>query len=172
MADKNTAGKIALGGILLAFVVIILYAESVLPTGKFSLYVLSSFFAAAILIHFGVKTAWLFYGTSCLLSLILLPEKLSLVPYILFFGVYAIIKYLIEKLDKPVTRYLLKYLFFNAVLAVSYLIAGQFIAEEALTSLPVWGVISGFQLLFMIYDYVFTLFIRYYYDRIRKYIRF
>ncbi len=172
MAEKNTARKIALGGILLAFVVIILYAESFLPTGKFSLYVLSSFFTAAILIHLGVKTAWLFYGASCLLSLILLPEKLSLVPYILFFGVYAIIKYLVEKLNKPVISYLLKYLFFNVVLAVSYLIAGQFIAEEALTSLPVWAVIAGLQLLFLIYDYVFSLFIRYYYDRIRKYIRF
>jgi hypothetical protein len=39
----STAKRIALSGVLLALVVIVLYAESIAPTSKLTLYALSSF---------------------------------------------------------------------------------------------------------------------------------
>lgn len=168
----NRAKRIALMGVLLALVVITLYAESVIPTGKLSLYALSSFFTAVVIIEAGIKSGWLFYVSASLLSLILLPEKLAIIPYVVFFGVYGIIKYYIEKACGKLTGYVLKFLVFNASVLISYLFAKNFISQEAFEALPLWVAIPVLQFIFFVYDYVYSLFIEYFQLKIRKIIKF
>jgi uncharacterized membrane protein YedE/YeeE len=115
----STAKRIALSGVLLALVVIVLYAESIAPTSKLTLYALSSFFVSVIVMESGVGSGWFFYVASSLLSLIIVPDKLDLVPYFAFFGVYGILKYYIERLNKLILEYILKYAFFNVCLVAA-----------------------------------------------------
>lgn len=163
--------KVALGGILLALTVIILYAESVMPTSKLSLYALSSFFVSVIVIESGIRAGWIFYVASSLLALIIIPDKIALIPYLVFFGVYGIIKFYVEKLNKPVLEYIFKVAYFNACLAAAFLLIKEFFLESVRVDFPWWAVIAVLEVVFIIYDYVYTLFIQYYNQKIKKMIR-
>lgn len=159
---------ITLGGILAALTVILLYAESVIPGGKLSLYALSSFFSAVMVIEGGIKTGWVFYLVTSLLAFIIVPDKPGLVPYFIFFGIYGIIKSYIERVGKIVIEYILKILFFNICLALAYVIVKAFFITTLSGSIPMIFIIIAMEIVFIIYDYVYTLFIHYYFERIKK----
>lgn len=163
--------KLALGGILGALTVICLFLATVSPTGRLSLYALSSFFISIVIIETGIKAGWLFYIATVLLSAILVPEKLEIVPYAIFFGIYGIIKYYIEKINRAVLEYVLKYLYFNICMAAAVLVIKEFLMEGIKVQLPWWIIITVFEVVFIIYDMVYTRFIAYYADRIRPRLR-
>ncbi|HEX3029347.1 MAG TPA: hypothetical protein VHT34_08600 [Clostridia bacterium] len=169
--NNFSSKKIALSGMLLALVIIALYLASFLP-GKLSLYALSSFLVAVIIIEFNVKAGWIFYIASCLLSLII-PDKLSILPYILFFGIYGIIKMYIEMLRKIIIEYILKLLFFNTFLLAAFLMLQKLdLIPAKLQGMPIWIAAAVLQLVFLLYDYIYTMFIQYYCNRIKKFINF
>lgn len=158
---------IALNGVLGALAVICLLLADVLPTSKISLYALSSFFVSIAIIEGGIRAGWIFYAATAILGSIIVPDKISIVPYALFFGVYGIIKFYIEKLNRIVIEYVLKVVFFNACAAI-IILAAQSLFEAGLTSRFPWValVIAG-EIIFLVYDFVYTLFINYYRDRLR-----
>jgi len=171
--EKNgfSARKLTLGGILLALSVIVLYFATSLPTSRLSLYALSSFFVSVIVMEAGVKTGWLYYISSSLLSFFLLHNKAALVPYIVFFGVYGIVKYYVEKIDKPVFEYVLKLVYFNVCVAAAYVFIKEVFLESIEIKFP-WPVaLILLQVIFIVYDYVYTLFIRYYDRKLKKMLR-
>lgn len=132
------------------------------------MFALSSFFTAVIVMEFGTKNGWFFYIASSLLAVILIPEKAGIFPYIIFFGIYGLIKYYIERLDKIILEYFLKLVYFNISLAAVALLIKQFFLDYIKLDFPWWAVIIIFEVAFIIYDYVYTLFIRYYKDKLRK----
>lgn len=160
--------KTALNGILAALVIIILYGEFIIPTAKLSMYALSSFFIAIITIESGIRASWLFYIVTSLLALIIIPDKIGLVPYFVFFGIYGIVKYYAEKAKKTIIEYALKMIFFNMCLAAGFLTARELLLVNINISFPIWVFIILFESVFLIYDYVFTLFIQYYQAKIRS----
>ncbi|MGI6528040.1 MAG: hypothetical protein ACOX25_11880 [Caldicoprobacterales bacterium] len=167
--NKPSRSKaIALSGIFLALTVLVLYAESLVPTGRLSLYALSSLFVSVIVIEAGIQAGWLFYLGSSLLAFIAVPDKLGLFPYYTFFGLYGIIKYYTEKAAGRVAEYLMKYAFFNLSLVLTWLLARAVLLGNLEVKLPLWIVIIGLESAFIIYDLVYTLFIQTYRERIRK----
>jgi len=88
--------------------------------------------------------------------------------YIIFFGIYAIVKYYIEKLNNLAVEYVLKYVYFNAVLIISY-VAVKFIFIRSLNLKYPWIVIIlALEVAFLIFDYVYTLFIQYYRTKLKS----
>lgn len=166
--NKLNTGKIALNGILGALALICLFLATVLPTNRLSLYALSSFFISVVIVESGIKAGWLFYVSTALLALIILPEKLGLVPYIIFFGFYGILKYYIEKLDKLILEYILKFIYFNLCIGTAWLLIRQFFIAEITVRLPWFVVIIVLEIIFLIYDFVYTLFVAYYRDKLKK----
>lgn len=163
--------KLALSGILLALAVLTLYAESIVPTSKLSLYALSSFFVSVIVMESGIKAGWLFYIASSLLALILIPDKIGLIPYLIFFGIYGILKFYIEKLNRLVPEYTLKMIYFNACLATAYFFVKEFFLGSVRIDYPWWAVVIGIEIVFVVYDYVYTMFIQYYNQKLKKILR-
>jgi hypothetical protein len=163
----SNAKRLTLGGVLIALTLIVLYAESVLPTSKLSLYVISSFFVSVIVIESGIRTAWIFYIASSLMALIIIPDKIAMIPYVVFFGVYGIIKFYIERLGKLIAEYILKFGYFNLCLLIAVLLIKEFFLDSLGVSFPLWIVIVGLEAVFLVYDYVYTLFIQYYNRKIR-----
>ena len=159
---------IALSGILLALVILALYAESLTPTAKLSLYALSSLFVSIIVIESGIRAGWIFYFASSLLAFIIVPDKLGLVPYFVFFGIYGNMKYYIEKLKKIIFEYILKLAYFNLCLLLALIVIKEFLMEAVIISLPWWLIVLGLEVVFLIYDYAYTLFIQYYNHKLRK----
>jgi hypothetical protein len=172
MGNKSTFNirRIALGGILAALTVTVLFVEAVAPVNKLSLYALSSFFVSIVIIELGVASGWLFYAVTCLLAFLITPDKLALIPYLVFFGLYGIVKYYIEKLDKLIPEYILKILFFNLVMAGAVLLAEKLMLDIVKLEFPWWIVAVVFEVVFLVYDYVYTLFIRYYSHRLRRFL--
>jgi len=159
--------RIAFNGIIAALTVIALFAASVLPTSRLSLYALSSFFSAVIIIEFGIRNGWIFYISSCLLALIIVPNKIEVLPYIIFFGVYGIIKFYIEKLGKIVVEYFLKLAFFNISMFTAIFFIKQVFVESIRINFPWWVIIILFEIVFIVYDYIYTLFIQYYVKKLK-----
>ncbi len=173
ITNNFSAKRIALSGILIALTVITLLFASVMPTGRLSLYALSSFFVSIIIVEYGVKWGWAFFAASSLAALAVIPVKIRTVPYIIFFGVYGIIKLYIEKLNNIVLEYILKLLYFNLCLAASVYLFKELFIQGAWTDLdfPWWIIVAGLEIIFLIYDYVYTLFIQYYRMRLKRIIK-
>jgi len=163
--------RVALNGILGAFAVICLVFAAVLPTNRISLYALSSFFVAVSIIESGVKSGWIFYAATSMLAFILVPNKLGIIPYVIFFGIYGIVKYYIEKLDKIVLEYVIKFVFFNICAGITALALRQLFSVDLTIALPWWAMAAALEIVFFLYDFVYTLFIRYYEEKLRKWVK-
>lgn len=171
VVKNSPARKAAYGGILAACVLIVLFLATILPTNRIFLYGLSSVFIAVMILEYGTAAGWIFYIATSLLALIIIPQKLRLIPYILILGHYGVFKTLIERLNKG---------FFEAVLKLAVLNIGFLLSYLSFTTLfklninlpfhPAF-IILAVQPLFIIYDFVFTLCIRFYLDRIKPTIK-
>ena len=170
----SRTGKMVLSGVLAAIVVIVIYVENILPVNKLSLYTLSSFLISIVIIEAGIRSGFLFYITTSLLIFMIVPDKFSVVPYMMFFGIYGIFKYFIEKINKTAVEMIVKYIVFN-VLFFSICFAmilfglangiGDFITEKIFLpdmKIPLIFFIIILQILFFVYDYVYSKFIIYY----------
>jgi len=164
-ASGNTR-KLALTGILSAVVVIALVLESIAPTGRLGFYVLAAFVLSVVILECGIQFAWAGYAVTSLAGFIAVPEKLNVIPYIAFFGVYTLLKYHIECLRKVWLEILLKLCAFNLFLWPAWSLAKTFLPEPLTKG---WGVLAAgvvLQILFLLYDLLFTLWIRFYSEKI------
>lgn len=170
-SSKDKTRKIALTGILSAFIVIVLFLESIVPTGRLGFYVLAGFILSIVMLEAGVKWAWAAYVVTCASGLLLIPEKLNVLPYVLFFGIYTILKFHIESLRKPWLEILLKFAAFNLFLWPAWSIAKVFLPPSLTqgTMIIVAGIIL--QVVFAIYDILFTAWIRFYFEKIASKVR-
>jgi len=159
--------KIALNGILGALAVISLLLATIMPTNRLSFYALSSFFISVAIVESGIKAGWLFYAATSLLSLIIVPEKLGLIPYVLFFGIYGIVKYYIEKLNKLIIEYVLKFIYFSICLGIAILTVSQLFNTGLIAKMPWWLLVIALESIFFVYDFVYTLFINYYREKLK-----
>lgn len=171
-----TAKHIALGGVLTALTIIILYLSLLIPTNTLTLLTLASFMIPLALIRGNLKTAILVYITASLLSIMFFPPNIALL-YITFFGCYGIIKSFIERLDNLLLECPLKFVFFNVVFCLCFNVFQSFLGMQLLEPLKIliqrllptlkiepflmlWFLS---QVVFVIFDYALTLLIDMYY---------
>ncbi len=161
MNNGTRVKSITLSGILLAFTVICVFLAAVLPTSKLSLYAVSSLFMAVIVIEFGTRAGWAFYLASAILSALLVP-RLEVIPFIVFFGVYGLIKLYIERIHSRALEYVLKLGYFNICLILGLVFLKELILNGVNLTAPVYIVAAILEVVFIVYDYIYTLFIRFY----------
>jgi hypothetical protein len=97
MGDKSK--KLARSAILLAIMMIFIYLRTIIPGYQLAFYFLASLIPGIVIIEYGLKQGIIFIVASFILSLIMPIDKISLLLFYSFFGVYAVIKYLIEKIS-------------------------------------------------------------------------
>jgi hypothetical protein len=161
--------NIAIGGICLAGSVLSVFIASIVPGAELTLYAVSSIFVAVLIIEAGLRGGWMMYGGTILLCLILIPNKLALIPYVFFFGLYGIIKYFAEQRRQPVVQLAMKAFVFLVVFGIGYLFFREiFFGNIQLPDFPVpILVLVGLAFLFL-YDFIFTQLIQLYRKRIRR----
>ncbi|MGE5633095.1 MAG: hypothetical protein ACM3TR_18665 [Caulobacteraceae bacterium] len=159
--------KIAFGGVFAGLTVVLVYMAFIMPTGKLTLYFLSSLPIAFSVVEFGAGVGAVVYFGAGILSFLITGNIYAAVPFILFFGHYPILKCFIEKNRKALTEVLLKLAVFNASAAVIFLLIGKLLWN----TIP--DVILNYKILlvvlvilaqgaFLAYDYVFSRLIFYY----------
>ena len=166
---SRSASRVALGGVLAALSLLLLYGATLLPSGRIGMVAVAGLIPAAGVISGGVGTGFLCYGATGLLGLLLLPDKGCALLYALFFGLYPMVKYAVERLRKLPVELVLKLAFFNLILVIVWFgfsaLLLPLLPELMRTPLPLF---VGGNVVFLIYDYGFSKLITCYASRIRK----
>ena len=118
MRGSRGVYRVALTAVLAAVSLILLYLSTLLPTGRMGIVALAGLTPAAAVVSSGVGAGVLCYAGTGILALILLPDKGGALLYLLFFGLYPIVKYAVERLRRLPLELFLKLVFFNGVLTV------------------------------------------------------
>ena len=169
--------RVAFSSVMTALAVVCLFAASVAPSAKIALLAVSSVFGSVCTAEYGPKYGLLHYAGVALLSLLLIPKKTYALAYIVLLGYYPVIKMYIEKLNKRWLEWALKILLFNVVLVAAYLVFQVFFlptVESAVTKLTLtylpW-IVLALEVIFILYDYVLSYIITYYYKVLQKKMR-
>ena len=169
---KRSAHRISLAAMFTSLSLLFLYMASVLPTMRVAMYFLSSVFVMGMILEEEIGLAFLMFTAVSLLSLLLMPNILRVIPYVLFFGHYGIGKFYIESNVKDkVIRYVIKLLYFNVALVLMYLLAKEVLLEDVLDiGIAFWLVVVLAELAFVVYDWLFTKVTGYYFEHIRRFL--
>lgn len=158
---------IAYLGVLLGLNQLFIILSSIIETNTIIFFAAAALIIGVVIVEFGGKSGVVFYVASCLLGFFLAFNKVEIITYIIFFGMYSAIKYWIEiKIENRIIQMSMKSIYFNISLLAMYFVIRMFIILKIF-----WWMILVVQILFLIYDYSFTLFINYYIDKIRPKVR-
>lgn len=150
-------------GVLLGLNQLFIILSSVIETNTLILMAGAALIIGIVIVEFGGRNGFIFYIASCILGFFLTFNKIELITYILFFGLYSIVKHIFEiKINGRTMQYAAKFIYFNIDLAVMYFTLKLFMPFE-----PAWWMIPVAQALFLVYDYAFTVFISSYSDKIK-----
>ncbi|NFE41144.1 hypothetical protein EXN64_04865 [Clostridium botulinum] len=156
------SSNIAKGGIFTAISFLLIYLSTILPVNKLSLLATASAIIPIAIISTNAKNGFLVYlSTSILCSIVVGISRISVIFYIVFFGLYGIIKYYIERLNKLYIEIILKFAFFNICLIVLLYIYKLFFQGITIINKYIYMYFIVAQIDFIVFDYVLTLFIFY-----------
>ena len=124
---KN-AKQIALGGILGAIAVTVLFLGGLIPVSTYICPVLCMLILQTVLNFCGRRMAWAWYAMVSFLALLLGPDK-EAAALVLLLGYYPIIK---PKMDRLPLKTLWKLVFFNAVTVLMYTAVVAVLGLEAI----------------------------------------
>lgn len=173
---KEKSVKASFGGISAALSIIIMSVFSIFPSMTYAAPVICGIFITIAVIEFNSKFAFAVYFAVSVLSVMVVPNKESAVFYALFFGIYPILKGIIESKTKGAVSWIIKYLFFNIAIIIGYLICAKLLnipydeigVFGKFTLLFLWG--SG-NVSFLIYDIAFTRIVTLYVYKWQKYVK-
>ena len=163
--------KIAYLGVLLALNQVFIFLSSIVKTNTLALFSLAALMIGIVIVEFGVKNGILFYIASSILGFFLTTSQLEIVTYILFFGLYSIVKYAVEKAAfqmkfARIFEMAAKLMFFNLTAISIY-----FILKGIVNIHIYWWLIIIAELAFIAYDYAFSVLINYYIRKIQPKIK-
>lgn len=159
--------KMVVSAVLSALGVAIMYLGSVVDVLDLTLDAAASMIIIFAFIEIGTKYAWLIYGVTAVLTLLLLPAKLPGLMYLLFIGYYPILKASFERLHFVIS-WILKLSLFNTaflliILAVNYLFKIPDTGFDFTPLLIIFGNIT-----FVLYDFASSTIITLYLVKLRR----
>ena len=149
--------KIATGGLISALSLLFLYLCSVVPSGKIAMICISSFCIGLCVALINIRFSVVAYIAVSILGLILLPNKIIPLLFILFFGNYPVAKLFLEKITNTYLMWLVKIIVFNIYAVVTYFMVTRFIDVEINFAVPIIILIANFA--YVIYDFAFSIFV-------------
>ena len=170
MRSRGAAGKVAYPAILSALALILVYLGSMAPTGNWGIVAAAGLLPAAAVISVNLAAGFLCWAAVSILAFLLVPDKFCVLLFGALFGLYPMVKSLVERPRKKPLEFVLKLAFFNAAFTVIYLTMAAAVAE----SLPqvlgssVWVLYAVANVVFLLYDYGFSKLIALYIARIQR----
>lgn len=170
MRRKSAAVKVAYPAILGALALVLVYLGSIAPTGSWGIVAAAGLLPGLAVISVGLKAGLLCWAGVSLLAFLLVPDKFCVLLFGALFGLYPVVKSLVEGLRRKPLEYLLKLAFFNAAFTLVYLtMAGAVAASlpEALGG-SAWVLYGAANVVFLLYDYGFSRLIGLYIARVQR----
>lgn len=169
MKKRTAAGTVVYAAILGALALIFLYLGNLLPTGRWGIAALAGLMPAGAIISAGMTSGVICWLGVSILGFFLVPDKLVVMLFALLFGLYPIVKNLIEGMRKLVPEYILKILFFNLSFTVIFLAMKTAVLDSLPVALSVaWLLYLVGNGVFLLYDYGFSKLIALYMSRIYR----
>ncbi len=172
-SSVKKSAKTALGGIITALSVVLMFMTSVIPTLTYALPAAAGFLITLVVIEIDKKWAVGVYAAVSILSILLVADKEAALMYIFFFGYYPILKAVFEKKFKSVLLWLLKFAVFNvgvicAFFITTYVFMIPFDEMEEYGSVAAWGLLAAGNVIFLLYDFAMSNLIQLYFLKWRK----
>ena len=170
MRKNSAAARVAYPAILSALALMLVYLGSIAPTGSWGIVAAAGLLPAAAVISVNLTAGFLCWAAAAILAFLLVPDKFCALLFGALFGLYPMVKSLVERLRKKPLEYVLKLAFFNAAFTVIYLT----MAAAVMASLPralgssVWALYGAANVIFLLYDYGFSKLIALYINRIQR----
>lgn len=165
---KNSTYLVALGGMLAALSVALMFFSALIPVGRMIFPAAAGILLVCAVYELGEGFAFLIFAVVGLLSL-LLPDKAEAVYYILFLGHYPIVKSFLERVQNRLLNWILKLAVFNlcavAALAVIIYLLGL---TPALLRFGIPLVWLALNVAFVVYDIAISGVAKVYVTRIGK----
>ena len=170
--NHNSAALVALVGVLTALSLIFLYASAFLPTGRMGMVAIAGVFPAGAVVSAGLKAGVFCYGATGILALLLLPDKAAALLYLLFFGLWPVLKSLTERLPSRGAEWCCKLALFNGILALFWFGLRSLLLPFLPKALDqTWLVWLVGNVAFVIYDIGFSKLIAFYVARVHRVLR-
>jgi len=171
MKDMNFGKKtysVSLSAMFTALSLIFLYLAVIVPAGNLIFYFVSSLFVSGMVVEHKPFYALLVYIASSLLGLLIVPNLLMVLPYVMLFGHYGIGKYIFEKYLSKTLSYIMKLLYYNVGIVLIYLFAYSVFFEGLLAQIPLLALIAIAQVVFVVFDFVYSKVLLWYYLNVRR----
>lgn len=167
--------KITFASIMTALTLVCLFGSTYIPTGKIALLALTSMCMLATVCECGIRVAWIQFIATSLLALLLIPAKTQAFIFLGIVGYYPILKLHIESIKNLKLEWLVKIMFFNALLIIVFFVL-KYVILNYLSLGPIMDLILAntvivvliSEIAFVCYDYFLSFFARYYNQVIRK----
>ena len=153
----SKSGKIALGGLLTALGVVLMFLTGLIPIGTYALPAIAGVLLIVAVIEIGAKWAWMIYAAVAVLSLLFAADKEAALLFVLFFGYYPVLKSFLERISNKVLSWISKFAVFNVAVVACFFLAVNFLQlpEDSFTVfgfyLP-WVFLIPGNAVFLIYD--------------------
>jgi len=119
---RSQASKIAFCGLIIALSMVFMMF-TFMPNFTYALPALAGVMLVMVVIEVSIKFAFVSYLAVVILSIIIAPDKFSVLLYALFFGYYPILKALFEKAKSSLNMWIYKIISFNIVIVLIYFLA-------------------------------------------------
>ena len=174
MTGKEKTKRLTTCAMLSALGVVLLWLGALIEVVDISMAVIASLLCVFAVIEYGSGAAFMVFGVTAVLSVILLPSKAPAAMYLLFFGYYPIIKEKLEKLPR-ITSWIVKEAIFNVALAAMLLLSHLLLFPGIAFGSKLYyyaGLALIAEFVFPVYDFALTRLITLYLFRLRKRFRF
>ena len=169
---RGGAARTALVGLLTGLSLICLYLAFVAPSGKLGVVALAGIFPAGAVISAGLAAGFFCYAATGILGMFLIPSKSVALLYLIFFGLWPMLKSLLEKLPNLIAEWAGKLLVCNIALAVLWFgLKALFLPFLPGALSQTWMVFAAGNLGFVIYDIGFSKLIAFYAARVDRVLR-
>ena len=153
----SKSGKIALGGLLTALGVVLMFLTGLIPIGTYALPAIAGVLLIVAVIEIGAKWAWMIYAAVAVLSLLFAADKEAALLFVLFFGYYPVLKSFLERISNKVLSWISKFAVFNVAVVACFFFAVNFLQlpEDSFTVFGIylpWVFLILGNAVFLIYD--------------------
>ncbi|MCD8356336.1 MAG: hypothetical protein LUE11_07175 [Clostridia bacterium] len=167
MERRDKTKKLTFGAVMTAVGVLLLLLGSSMPGMRIACSAIAGVIIAIIVMRCGLLYALLGVIATVLLSFLVVPAKEIVLVYSVFFGPYALVKNLIERLHKLLLEWLIKLLYCGVVAVLLLRFSDKVLAMvPAVMAAHVWMYLPAVLILFAVYDIVFSKLIVYLFQRL------
>ena len=172
--------QIALGGVISALCVAIMFLAGMVPLGQYTLPMAAGGLIMLMAVETGNKPAICAWVSISVLTVALVPNRQAAMMFALFFGCYPFVKQKLERLPSRSVEYACKLLMFSAAMVAVHIVlivvfgmremfegVGERIGVSSLALLALGGLVVG-NAMFICYDILLTRCYTLYIDRYRQ----